>query len=121
MPDTIPASTLEKFTTFGDLPRYLRRRAGGLLRTELSIAVAVQHLADQPAGTKPSPTRYSHDPGSALSNPCGWKMNRRQLPACWSWQRLSAAKTPQPWVCVLTRAWIISMKPMRNYSLVGRH
>ena len=38
MPDTIPASTLEKFTTFGDLLRYLRRRAG-ITQTELSIAV----------------------------------------------------------------------------------
>ncbi len=38
MPDTIPPSTLEKFTTFGDLLRYLRRRAG-ITQTELSIAV----------------------------------------------------------------------------------
>ncbi len=38
MPDTIPADTLEKFTTFGDLLRYLRRRAG-ITQTELSIAV----------------------------------------------------------------------------------
>ncbi|MGE5124521.1 MAG: helix-turn-helix domain-containing protein, partial [Acidobacteriaceae bacterium] len=38
MSDTIPTSTLEKFTTFGDLLRYLRRRAG-ITQTELSIAV----------------------------------------------------------------------------------
>jgi hypothetical protein len=38
MTATIPASTLEKFTTFGDLLRYLRRRAG-ITQTELSIAV----------------------------------------------------------------------------------
>lgn len=38
MPDSIPASTLEKFTTFGDLLRYLRRRAG-ITQVELSIAV----------------------------------------------------------------------------------
>lgn len=38
MPDSIPSSTLEKFTTFGDLLRYLRRRAG-LTQLELSIAV----------------------------------------------------------------------------------
>ncbi len=34
----IPSGTLEKFTTFGDLLRYLRRRAG-LTQLELSIAV----------------------------------------------------------------------------------
>jgi WD40 repeat protein/transcriptional regulator with XRE-family HTH domain len=38
MPDTICASTLEKFTTFGDLLRYLRRRAG-ITQLELSIGV----------------------------------------------------------------------------------
>ncbi len=38
LPDTIPASTLEKFTTFGDLLRFLRRRVG-ITQTELSIAV----------------------------------------------------------------------------------
>jgi WD40 repeat protein/transcriptional regulator with XRE-family HTH domain len=35
---SIPISTLEKFTTFGDLLRYLRRRAG-ITQLELSIAV----------------------------------------------------------------------------------
>ena len=38
MPNTIPASTLEKFTTFGDLLRFLRRRAG-ITQLEFSIAV----------------------------------------------------------------------------------
>ena len=38
MSDSIPSSTLEKFTTFGDLLRYLRRRAG-ITQLELSIAV----------------------------------------------------------------------------------
>ena len=38
MADSIPLSTLEKFTTFGDLLRYLRRRAG-ITQLELSIAV----------------------------------------------------------------------------------
>lgn len=38
MPNSIPFSTLEKFTSFGDLLRYLRRRAG-LTQLELSIAV----------------------------------------------------------------------------------
>src|SRR5512135_282802 len=38
MSSTIPAQTLEKFTTFGDLLRYLRRRMG-LTQLELSIAV----------------------------------------------------------------------------------
>lgn len=38
MPNSIPSSTLDKFTTFGDLLRYLRRRAG-LTQLELSIAV----------------------------------------------------------------------------------
>jgi WD40 repeat protein len=38
MTATIPESTLEKFTTFGDLLRYLRRRAG-ITQTDLSIAV----------------------------------------------------------------------------------
>ena len=38
MTTSIPLSTLEKFTTFGDLLRYLRRRAG-ITQTELSIAV----------------------------------------------------------------------------------
>ena len=35
---SIPTSTLEKFTTFGDLLRFLRRRTG-MTQTELSIAV----------------------------------------------------------------------------------
>src|SRR5688572_24789847 len=35
---SIPASMLEKFTTFGDLLRFLRRRAG-ITQLELSIAV----------------------------------------------------------------------------------
>jgi WD40 repeat protein/transcriptional regulator with XRE-family HTH domain len=38
MPSSIPTSTLEKFTTFGDLLRFLRRRAG-LTQMDLSIAV----------------------------------------------------------------------------------
>ena len=38
MPDSLPASTLTKFTTFGDLLRFLRRRAG-ITQVELSIAV----------------------------------------------------------------------------------
>src|SRR5512139_308701 len=38
MASSIPLSTLEKFTTFGDLLRFLRRRVG-LTQMELSIAV----------------------------------------------------------------------------------
>jgi len=38
MPTTIPSSTLEKFVTFGDLLRFLRRRAG-ITQMELAIAV----------------------------------------------------------------------------------
>lgn len=38
MSASIPASTLEKFTTFGDLLRYLRR-ASGLTQLELSVQV----------------------------------------------------------------------------------
>lgn len=38
MPASIPLATLEKFTTFGDLLRYLRRRAG-LTQLELSFHV----------------------------------------------------------------------------------
>src|SRR5574339_818818 len=38
MPASIPASTLEKFITFGDLLRFLRRRTG-LTQMELAIAV----------------------------------------------------------------------------------
>jgi WD40 repeat protein/transcriptional regulator with XRE-family HTH domain len=38
MPASIPVSTLEKFITFGDLLRFLRRRSG-LTQMELSIAV----------------------------------------------------------------------------------
>src|SRR5512132_2378121 len=38
MTTSIPASTLEKFITFGDLLRFLRRRTG-LTQMELSIAV----------------------------------------------------------------------------------
>src|SRR5215208_4868565 len=39
---SIPSSTLEKFTTFGDLLRYLRR-AAGLTQLELSIQVGYSH------------------------------------------------------------------------------
>ena len=38
MSNLIPASVLDKFTTFGDLLRYLRRRRG-LTQSEMSIAV----------------------------------------------------------------------------------
>ena len=38
MPTSIPASTLEKFITFGDLLRFLRRRTG-LTQMELALAV----------------------------------------------------------------------------------
>src|SRR6186997_192726 len=38
MPTSIPESTLEKFSTFGDLLRFLRRRAG-ITQVELAIAV----------------------------------------------------------------------------------
>lgn len=38
MPASIPPSTLEKISTFGDLLRYLRRRTG-ITQMELSIAV----------------------------------------------------------------------------------
>jgi len=39
---SIPSTTLEKFTTFGDLLRFLRRRVG-LTQTELAIAVGYGH------------------------------------------------------------------------------
>ena len=39
---SIPSKTLEKFTTFGDLLRFLRRRVG-LTQTELAIAVGYGH------------------------------------------------------------------------------
>jgi transcriptional regulator with XRE-family HTH domain len=42
MTTSIPASTLEKFTTFGDLLRYLRR-AAGLTQLELSVQVGYSH------------------------------------------------------------------------------
>src|ERR1044071_6647754 len=38
MNNSIPTSTLDKFTTFGDLLRFLRRRIG-ITQMELSIAV----------------------------------------------------------------------------------
>ena len=38
MTTRIPASTLEKFITFGDLLRFLRRRAG-ITQMELALAV----------------------------------------------------------------------------------
>jgi len=39
---SIPSNTLEKFTTFGDLLRFLRRRVG-LTQTELAAAVGYGH------------------------------------------------------------------------------
>src|SRR5215217_5647410 len=42
MSTSIPDSTLEKFSTFGDLLRYLRR-ASGLTQLELSIQVGYSH------------------------------------------------------------------------------
>src|SRR5678815_249674 len=42
MSTSIPVSTLEKFTTFGDLLRYLRR-ASGLTQLELSVQVGYSH------------------------------------------------------------------------------
>src|SRR5829696_3246060 len=42
MSTSIPASTLEKFATFGDLLRYLRR-ASGLTQLELSVQVGYSH------------------------------------------------------------------------------
>jgi transcriptional regulator with XRE-family HTH domain/energy-coupling factor transporter ATP-binding protein EcfA2 len=42
MTTSIPTSTLEKFTTFGDLLRYLRR-AAGLTQLELSVQVGYSH------------------------------------------------------------------------------
>ncbi|HJR80946.1 MAG TPA: BMP family ABC transporter substrate-binding protein [Anaerolineales bacterium] len=42
MSTSIPASTLEKFTNFGDLLRYLRR-AAGLTQLELSVQVGYSH------------------------------------------------------------------------------
>src|SRR5688500_20175971 len=42
MPVSIPSSTLEKFTTFGDLLRYLRR-ALGMTQLELSVQVGYSH------------------------------------------------------------------------------
>ena len=42
MSTSIPATTLDKFTTFGDLLRYLRR-AAGLTQLELSVQVGYSH------------------------------------------------------------------------------
>ncbi|MDQ3005354.1 MAG: helix-turn-helix domain-containing protein, partial [Chloroflexota bacterium] len=42
MSTSIPASTLEKFSTFGDLLRYLRR-ASGLTQLELPVQVGYSH------------------------------------------------------------------------------
>src|ERR671925_428207 len=42
MSASIPDSTLEKFTTFGDLLRYLRR-AAGLTQPELSVQEGYRH------------------------------------------------------------------------------
>jgi len=44
MPVFIPSSTLEKFTTFGDLLRFLRRRVG---MTQLELAHAVGYSDTQ--------------------------------------------------------------------------
>jgi transcriptional regulator with XRE-family HTH domain len=44
MPISIPSSTLEKFTTFGDLLRFLRRRVG---ITQLELATAVGYSDTQ--------------------------------------------------------------------------
>jgi transcriptional regulator with XRE-family HTH domain len=44
MPTSIPASTLEKFITFGDLLRFLRRRTG---LTEMELAIAVGYSNTQ--------------------------------------------------------------------------
>src|SRR5215217_6976555 len=42
MSNSIPSSTLEKFATFGDLLRFLRRRMG-ITQTELAISVGYSH------------------------------------------------------------------------------
>src|SRR5215216_5209291 len=42
MSNSIPTSTLEKFATFGDLLRFLRRRMG-ITQTELAISVGYSH------------------------------------------------------------------------------
>ena len=42
MPLSIPSSTLEKFTTFGDLLRFLRRRVS-LTQMELATVVGYSH------------------------------------------------------------------------------
>src|SRR4026207_1570793 len=42
MSTSIPVGTLEKFTTFGDLLRYLRRTSG-LTQLELSVQVGYSH------------------------------------------------------------------------------
>jgi DNA-binding XRE family transcriptional regulator len=102
MSTSIPASTLEKFTTFGDLLRFLRRRMG-ITQTELSIAVGYStgqiSRLEQNLRLPDIPTI------EALFVPAlGLGMNPKPWRACWNWPRTCGVKIRPRSGCVPTRA-----------------
>ena len=68
MPASIPPMTLEKFTTFGDLLRYLEA-ARWADPTGAVVPGGLQRHPDQPPGAKLAPARPAHHRGPFCDRP----------------------------------------------------
>ena len=90
MPASIPTGTLEKFTTFGDLLRYLRR-AAGLTQLELSVQVGYSHAQisrlEQNLRMPDIPTIEARFVPASI-----WNTNPKWSLGCWNWLPIYAAK-----------------------------
>ena len=112
---------LEHFTTFGDLLKYLRRRAGYTQR-ELSIAVGysdtqISRLEHNERLPDLATLTARFLPASCPSST--WKTNRRSRRGFWNWLPPCAGKTHPLPVFRPTKGSITSMKATPNYSLAA--
>ena len=101
MSTSIPDSTLEKFTTFGDLLRFLRRRAG-ITQLELSIAVGYSDAQisrlEQNLRPPDIPTIEAR-----FVQALGLEDEPKRSRGCWIWLPMCAAKMPRDSVSVRTK------------------
>ena len=97
MTTDIPAATLEKFTTFGDLLRFLRRRVG---LTQMELASAVGY-SDAQISRLEQNLRLPDIPTIKinLSTPSHSKTNRKLFHVYSTSPPTSAAKMHPVWVC----------------------
>ena len=118
MPAKSVLIAVDRFTTFGDLLKYLRRRAGSPSASSRSPSVTATPRSPAWSRTSACPT---WQPWRRASCP-SWisRISRKQPSDCWSWLPACAAKTPRRSGCPPTRACSISTSRMPSCSSAAK-